>query len=357
MKKLTITIEDKQKSYDIIIGNNILSELQNIIDISAYTKIAVITDENIWQNWQQVIENALPSQTLHIILPPGEKAKTIDTIQIIWKKLLAPKFDRKSLIINFGGGVIGDMGGFAAATYMRGIDFINIPTTTLAQVDESVGGKTGIDFANIKNLIGTFNQPAKVIIDVATLNTLPKREFISGFAEIIKHGIIKDKAYFDFVTSKDPLSFTQIELVEIIEKSCEIKAEIVEKDEKEKNLRKLVNFGHTIGHAIEALSFETERPLLHGEAISIGMIAEAKIANKIGLLDKKDLEIIIKKLHDAGLPTEIPDFSIEKIIKKMQTDKKNVGGEINFTLIKQIGDGIINQIINEEIIKKSLAEK
>ncbi|HWY80035.1 MAG TPA: 3-dehydroquinate synthase [Candidatus Sulfotelmatobacter sp.] len=355
MKRITITIKQStEQAYDIVIGNNSITQLNKLIDLSAYTKIVLITDETIGKWWCKKLLKTLPPQSLPIILPSGEKAKTIKTIQIIWQELLAAGCDRKSVVINLGGGVICDMGSFAAATYMRGIDFINIPTTLLSQVDASVGGKTGFDFAEIKNLIGTFTQPKAVIIDVATLKTLPEREFISGFAEIIKHGLITDKNYFEKVTSKSPLSFSTDELIDIITRSCEIKSTIVEQDEIERDKRKLLNFGHTIGHAIESLCLKTDRPLLHGEAISIGMVAEAMLSQRIGLLNKNDVDLIKNKLANAGLPTTILHINYEKIVTKMKSDKKNVSGDIHFTLLKKIGEGVINQIVKENIIKNTL---
>ena len=259
-------------------------------------------------------------------------------------------------MINLGGGVIGDIGGFAASTYMRVTDFFYIPTTILSQVDESVGGKTMIDFQNVKNIVGTFCQPSAVIIDVETLKTLPKREIISGFAEIIKHGIIKDKNYFEKVTSKNPLDFSDDEMVEIITGSCKIKAVVVESDEKENGQRKLLNFGHTIGHAIEAVSLEKDSPFSHGEAISIGMIVEAYISHDKGILSQQDVETIITVLKNAGLPTVVPNFDIDQMITKMKSDKKNANGNINFTLLTKIGEGIINQTIDENDIKKTLSK-
>lgn len=355
MKQITITFPSQPThSYDISIGNNLLSNLSKILMVKQYSKIVVITDENVGKRWRSSLLSSLPSITSSLILPPGEKAKTIDSIQIIWKHLHDIGCNRKSLMINLGGGAITDMGGFAAATYMRGIDFINIPTTLLSQVDASVGGKTGIDFNGVKNLIGTFTQPKAVIIDVATLATLPKREFTSGFAEIIKHGLIKDKNYFEKVNTKHPLEFTQEELIEMISRSCEIKAQIVQSDETESEQRKMLNFGHTIGHAIEALSFETDNPLLHGEAISIGIAAESDIATRIGLLTKEDAVLIKKSLNDTGLPTIIPHFKSDDIIEKMKLDKKNAGRKINFTLLKQIGEGVINQTVNETVINEAL---
>ena len=272
---------------------------------------------------------------------------------MLWTAMHDAQLDRKSLVINLGGGVITDMGGFAASTYMRGIDFVNIPTTLLSQVDASVGGKTGINFAEIKNLIGTFNQPQAVIIDATTLETLSERELVAGFAEIIKHGLIKDKNYLKKVTSKSPLEFSQEELLEIIKGSCEIKASVVQQDETENGQRKILNFGHTIGHAIESLCLGNLRPLLHGEAISVGMVAEAALAKTKGLLSDEEIQVIKQSLFHAGLPISVRGLSVDEIYTKMLSDKKNTFNQINFTLLSGIGNALYNQTSNEETIKQA----
>lgn len=356
MKKLSIKLPaSKQRDYQIFIGVNVIDKIATLIDFTKYSKLFIITDQRVETLYLEKLKKHLPAQTVHLALPPGEQAKDITHLTNIWKTMIAKHLDRKSLVINLGGGVIGDIGGFAASTYMRGIDFINIPTTLLAQVDESVGGKTMIDFAGIKNIVGTFYQPAAVAIDIATLETLPRREFLSGFGEIIKCGLIKDKKFFETVTNKKPEDFSQKELTNIITKSCEIKAAIVQADETESDMRKLINFGHTIGHAVEALSLETNKPLLHGEAVSIGMVAESHLAGEIGLLKDEAIKTIREKLDASGLPTKIPDFPIDAMIEKMKSDKKNVGGAINFTLLTAIGEGVINQTASEATIRKVLA--
>lgn len=355
MKTLPISFPEQNRSYTIFVGKNILENLDKLIAVKKYSKLFVITDTNL-KKQLQIIENNLENEIVTYKINPGEKEKNIETVQKIWKAMLNSGLDRHSLVINLGGGVICDMGGFAASTYMRGVDFINIPTTLLSEVDASVGGKTGFDFGEIKNLIGNFTQPQAVIIDVTTLQTLPKREFLSGFAEIIKHGLILDKDYFEKVTSKNPLAFSKEELVEIIARSCEIKAAVVQNDEKESGNRKLLNFGHTIGHAVEALSLETDKPLLHGEAVSIGMVAEAMLAQELGLISASEVTVIQNVLKNAGLPITLPDFPIKTLITKMQSDKKNTGGKINFTLLKELGIGIINQTVLEKTINKVLTQ-
>jgi 3-dehydroquinate synthase len=355
MKELTISIPAIQKrEYQIYIGNNLIEKIASLFDFSSYSKIFIITDTIVEPLFLQLLLKSLPQKAAYIAIPPGEKAKHIEIVKNIWQAMYNAGLDRKSVVINLGGGVIGDMGAFAAATYMRGIDFINIPTTLLAQVDESVGGKLAIDFAGIKNLIGVFEQPVGVVIDIQTLKTLPKREFLASFVEIIKHGMIADKEYFKKVTNKYPLDFSDEELATIIKRSCEIKADFVESDETENGRRKTLNFGHTIGHAIEALKLETDQPLLHGEAVSIGIIAENEVAKEMGLLSEEDVEELQLSLQKAGQPISITGISIEEILKKMQSDKKNSFNKINFTLLDSIGNSVYNQIVPEEIIIKAI---
>ena len=355
MTSLDVTIQNQlTTTYPIYIGNYMLSTLSEHVDLSGYSKICILTDTNTAPHYLELVKQSLPDGTVSCIVEPGEKAKTIETTQHIWQTMIESGMDRKSLLINLGGGVIGDMGSFAASTYMRGIDFVNIPTTLLAQVDESVGGKTGIDLNAYKNIVGTFMQPAAVIIDVSTLTTLPDREFNSGFAEIIKHGLIIDKAYFNHVASKKPREFTEQELIEIIKRSCEIKRDIVQKDTKESGLRKLVNYGHTVGHAIESLMLETDKPLLHGEAVSIGMVVEAEIAASLGLIKADEMKTIEASLEQADLPITVPALEIEAIIAKTKSDKKNVGGKVHWTLLNGLGNASFNVQADESLLREAL---
>ncbi len=301
------------------------------------------------------LEKSFRKKLIKIIIPAGEKEKNIETVKIIWEKMFEMGLDRKSLVINLGGGVVCDMGGFAASTFMRGIDFLNIPTTLLAQVDAGVGGKTGIDFLNIKNGIGIFKDPIGTIIDVETLKTLPKRELTAAFGEIIKHGVISGREYFDLATSKKPGEFDQNELIEIIKQSIKIKSNIVKKDPKEDGLRKVLNFGHTIGHAIESLSWKTNKPLLHGEAVAIGMIIESNLASSNCVsCTAEDFLLIKKAIINAGLPIKIKMANSEEILKIILTDKKNIRGEILFSLPERIGKIVPNVRVPKELIKKSL---
>ena len=342
----------------IYIGSGTIEKIGTLYDLKRYSKIFVVSDKSVKPLLNKLLA-ALPPSTTSVILPVGEKQKSIRTIQKIWTAMHDAGCDRQSLVINLGGGVVGDMGGFAASTYMRGVEFLNVPTSLLAQVDASVGGKTGFNFDGIKNLIGTFDQPIGVLVDLEALADLPDREFISGFGEIIKHGLIWDKDHFMNATSKPPRKFTQKELTDIITQSIQIKTEIMQGDETEGGIRKLLNYGHTIGHAVEALSLETNKPLLHGEAVSIGMRAEALIAERQGLLARSDRKLIERALIKAGLPTT-DSASAVSILGKMQSDKKNRSGELNFTLPDGIGRALYDQKVPSSLLRdvlKALSKK
>lgn len=354
MKQLDLLLPIEEHTYSIFIGSGLLGRINTLINFSAYSKLFIITDRTIEKIQLPTLAKGLPHRFHVIALDAGEREKNIENTKAIWLELLRLGADRKSCIINLGGGVVGDLGGFVASTYMRGIDFIQIPTTLLAQVDASVGGKVAIDFADVKNLIGSFCQPKAVIIDPETLTTLTKAEFISGFGEIIKHGLIRDKKYFEFAVSKHPKSFTLTELEEIIEKSCRIKASIVEEDEKESGARKLLNFGHTVGHAIESLSHNTSRPLRHGEAISIGMVAEGKISVLSGSLKENEFQTIEAALIHAELPTKATGISQDIILSLIRADKKNNDGKILWTLLSGIGAALFNQEVDQAVIKSGI---
>ena len=348
----------------IIIGKNLLSKINKLFDFSKFSKIAVLTDENIQINLiSQIsqIKKSLNRDLIIITIPAGEKSgKNIETVKKIWKKMFELELDRQSLLINLGGGVICDMGGFAASTFMRGINFLNIPTTLLAQVDASVGGKTGIDFDEIKNAIGVFKNPIGVVIDVQTLKTLPKRELISAFGEIIKHGVISGREHFDLVTSKKPEGFDQKEIIKIIKQSIKIKSNIVKKDPKEiTGLRKVLNFGHTIGHAVESLSWKTNKPLLHGEAVAIGMVAESNLAClcqpvRTSGVRTRVAELVEKAVINAGLPANIHFIKSGDILKMILIDKKNTNKKILWSLPRRVGRVDINVEAPDDLVIKAI---
>lgn len=339
-----IKVKSKNKSYNIYIQKNILKEITNYIDFNKFSKVVILTDENVIRyNW---IKN-ISIKAEFIVIKYGEINKTLDTINYIWQSMNNLKMDRKSLLINVGGGGVCDLGGFCASTYMRGIEFIQIPTTLLAQIDASVGGKTGFDFNGGKNIIGTFAEPYAVIIDTATLSTLPKREYNSGMAEIIKYGIIYDKKFFHYLESKD------IDINHIIEKCCKIKAKIVAIDFKENGLRKILNFGHTIGHSIESISLKTQNPLLHGEAVAIGIMAISYIANKIRKITNVELKQIKNILLLYNLPISY-NCNLDDVYLGLFKDKKTIKNKIKFILPKGIGKCDIDIEVEENIIEEGI---
>lgn len=353
MKTLTITTPVTIATSTIHIQNGALAECSTILDSSAYSSVFVVSDEGAAHHLPKILKQ-LPPEANSLILPAGESNKTIAAVQAIWNALKNAGCDRQSLVINMGGGVVCDLGGFAASTYMRGITYANIPTTLLAQVDASVGGKNGCNAAGIKNLVGTFTQPRHVIIDPDLLATLPKRQLVAGFGEIIKHALIASESHAQKATAKQPSEFSPAELADIIAESCSIKQSIVADDITERGQRKKVNFGHTIGHAIESLSLKTDKPLLHGEAISIGMMAETYISEELGLIDSQVVQTVKSLLETAGLPTSYNGLNVSNIITKMKSDKKNSAGEINFTLLTKIGDCAIDQTASTPIIIAAL---
>lgn len=330
-----------------------LAFLAEIIASEKYSKVFVFTDGNTSALCLPVFQQMLGDYTGFDLIEtdPGEENKSIDFCIGIWKTLLDFEADRKCLMINLGGGVVTDMGGFAASTYKRGIDFINIPTTLLSQVDASVGGKTGIDIDNVKNMVGTFALPQAVFIEAEFLKTLPKRELLSGFAEMIKHGLIMDKAYYQDLKQSD---YEALDTRHIY-RSVEIKNEVVTEDPQEKGLRKILNFGHTIGHAIETHSLlNDEKPLTHGEAIAIGMICEAYLSFKNHTLAKEELTDICDYILALYPEYELKKNSFDQLIEFMQSDKKNEGGQIMFSLLHSIGSCDYNRSVSVNAIFESL---
>lgn len=330
-----------------------LAPLKNILDQNKYSKIFVFADTNTAEHCLPIFRSLLDDlEDFDIIeTDPGEENKNIDFCIGIWKTLLDFGADRKCLMINLGGGVITDMGGFVASTYKRGIDFINIPTTLLAQVDASVGGKTGIDIDNVKNMVGTFQLPQAVFIETIFLATLSKRELLSGFAEMIKHGLIADKAYYENLKTSNYQALSP----EDIYRSVEIKNKIVTEDPLEKGLRKILNFGHTIGHAIESYALNnSKKPLTHGEAIAIGMICEAYLAAKYCNLTLSELEDISQYILSIYPKYNIKEKSFDTLLGLMQSDKKNEDGQIMFSLLDTIGTCIFNCRVTTTDILNSL---
>ncbi|MEL6843932.1 MAG: 3-dehydroquinate synthase [Bacteroidota bacterium] len=337
--------------YPIKIGDRSLQQLQEHLQSEDFSQIMVIADENTAEHCYPILQAHLPPHYLCKI-PAGESHKNLGTCIYIWQQMTAAAFDRKALIINLGGGVIGDMGGFVAGTYKRGMRFIQIPTTLLSQVDASVGGKLGIDFQGFKNHIGLFREPEGVYIYPAFLQTLSKRELHSGFAEVFKHHLIADAEAWQSLKLLDSLD--KVNMAELIEHSVKVKAKIVEADPFEHGARKALNFGHTIGHAVESHFLTSETPLLHGEAIAIGMIAESFLSQKAGLLSPDqtgEIVAFIKRFYDFWA---IEEKYFEAICGLSLNDKKNQAGKILCTFLEDIGQFRINQKITAEDIAAGL---
>ena len=339
--------EITSSNYSVFIHPGIAKEINKFFRLNKnkYSGIFILVDENSLKYcYPQLVDQIESFKEAEIIeIESGEESKTIEVCAQIWSTLSEYGADRRSLFVNLGGGVIGDMGGFIASLFKRGIDFINIPTTLLAQVDASIGGKTGVDLDNLKNEIGVFNTPAAVFIDPAFLRTLDKRQLLSGFAEIIKHALIADPVYWKEVKTVD-LSVPE-ELEDLIEASVNIKNKIVLEDPKEKDIRKMLNFGHTIGHAIETFSLEQDHKttLLHGEAVAVGMICEAYLSNKICKLPKPGLEEITHFILGHYKNVTIGQMDFHRLVELMKHDKKNEKGDINFSLLSAIGKCEINK--------------
>jgi len=313
----------------------ITESLPEFLNSTQYSKVFVIADTNTRKYCYSLIKPLLPKHKL-VAVPNGEKHKILATCETIWESMTAAELDRHALVINVGGGVIGDMGGFCAAVYKRGIDFIQIPTTLLSQVDASVGGKLGIDFHGFKNHLGVFNIPKSVLIDPFFLKTLAEREVRSGFAEIVKHCLIADVAKWNQIRQND---FEEQNWADLIAHSVKIKEDIVNQDPTEKGLRKILNFGHTLGHAVETyfLSKSEKERLYHGEAIAVGMIMESYLSFKRNMIDRKTLIEIEEFIFATYGKVEIKPEDVEAIIALTRQDKKNRGSEVRFSLLEGAG--------------------
>ena len=331
--------------------NKILSALREALEQEQFSKIFVLTDENTHRYCLALIDEALPNQYIEISIHSGEENKTLDTCSHIWQSLTDKQADRHALMINLGGGVICDMGGFCARTYKRGIRFWNIPTTVLSQVDASVGGKLGIDFGVFKNHIGLFSEPDIVFLDPIFFKTLPEDEVTSGFAEMVKHCLIRDNAGYERLKQTE---IKKLDWQYWIPNSVRIKKAVVEEDPHEKGLRKILNFGHTIGHAVESYYMGTDHALKHGEAIAIGMIAEVYLSIKNCDLKESTGENIINYLLRTFPAQKIKDKDVAEIVKLASHDKKNKDGRINAVLIKAIGNPTIDSVITEDEIQEAL---
>ncbi len=358
MKQIKLNIKTKTQKYPIIIGSNLTSNISNIIRKNSinFRQCLIIIDKNIPKKFIFNIKKSLRQKKVYIyFFKANEINKNINFINIILEILLKKNFSRDDCIISVGGGITGDVSGFAASLFKRGLKFINLPTTLLSQVDSSIGGKTGVNSKYGKNLIGSFYQPNLVITDIQFLKSLSKREIICGYGEILKHSLISNKNFFIFLNKniKKVLNLSTPFIEKAIYESCKIKKIVVEKDEKEKGLRKILNFGHTFAHAYEA-SLGYNKKLNHGEAVILGIKTALNFSLKYSFLKKKEYELIVNHINDAGLPSSLNKFfslkDLNKILSFMTKDKKNKSSKINLILLKKIG----LPIFNKEYTKKNI---
>ena len=365
MKKIKLLVKTRSKKYPIIIGSNIIDKIPNILRSNniSFEKCLIVCDTKVPKNKLNILKKKIISkQKIIYYFKANEKNKNLKNINLILNKLFKYNFNRKDCIISMGGGITGDVSGFAASIFKRGLKFINIPTTLLSQVDSSIGGKTGVNNKYGKNLIGSFFQPDLVISDISILNSLPKREMICGYGEILKHSLISNENTFKYLNKNYSkiISLKSPFIEKAIADSCKIKRNIVELDEKEKNFRKALNLGHTFAHAYEAaLSYSNK--LNHGEAVILGIASSAKFSFENKILNRKDYNKILNHINYLKFSSHLKYYfkkkNINKIIKYMKSDKKNSSSKINLILIRKIGKVILGSTFNELVIKKFLIKE
>lgn len=347
----TLNVPLGDRSYDIHVGPGVIENAGALLkDVLRAPRAIIVTDENVAPHWLETLRSSLNNsdiKTRETILPPGEHTKSLEHLGKLLDNLLEGGIDRKTSLIALGGGVVGDLTGFAAATVMRGVDFVQVPTSLLAQVDSSVGGKTGIDTRHGKNLIGAFHQPRAVLADTKALDTLPRRELLCGYAEVVKYGVINDREFFDWLgtNGKAMIDGDSDLRREAILRSCATKAEIVSADEKEAGLRALLNMGHTFGHALEAqVGFDDD--LKHGEAVAIGMAMALELSVRLAMTSEDERDMLVDHLQAIGLPTDIKglvgdNWTSDALLEHMGRDKKTHDGKLTFILARAIGNSFI----------------
>ena len=348
-----------QNSYSIDIGAGILNQTgQMLKELGLNEKAVIITNPVVQKLYGELVDQSLVAagyKTTVLEVPDGEKYKSLESAGKLYQQLAEFGAERATPVLALGGGVIGDLAGFVAATYMRGVPFIQLPTTLLAQVDSSIGGKTAVNHGQLKNEIGAFYQPRVTISDIATLKTLSPAELISGLAEVIKHAVIKDEQFFIYLEQNlDRIKALDDNVLETIVMKCaQIKAEIVENDEKDMASRNILNFGHTVGHAVEAVS---NFQIAHGQAVAVGMVAAAKIAAELDLMDSVNVTGLERILQKAGLMTRLPKMEISRVIQTMRYDKKVRNDKIRFVLPRSIGQVFITDDVSSTVVEKVLRE-
>ena len=355
MKKVKVDLGGN--SYEVHIGAGLLAQTGLLLkERSLSGKAVIITDSTVKELYGDSLNQSLTGEGFSVItlsVPPGEEQKSLENAGRLYQGLVDAHAERTTPVLALGGGVIGDLSGFVAATYMRGVPFVQVPTTLLAQVDSSIGGKTAVDHGQLKNTIGVFYHPVMVVADIDTLKTLPENELASGLAEVIKSAAVRNRSLFNFLEmniNKARELHPEV-LEDIISETARIKAEIVAKDEREEGVRGILNFGHTVGHAIEAVSGFRYK---HGQAVAIGMMAAAKISSRMGILDKSEVLRLERLIIAAGLPAQMPELDKEKVTQAMQHDKKVRGDKIRFVLLKSIGNAFISDEVDPALVKEVL---
>ena len=339
---------------EILLSEHLTETLGKALDKCAYDKLFVLTDEHTRELCLPLVDTCLPAGRELITIAPGDCHKNLETLAYVWNELSNRKGTRRSLMLNLGGGMVTDLGGFAAATFKRGITYINIPTTLLAMVDASAGGKTGINFNGLKNEIGAFSPARFVLLDTEFLRSLDDENIRSGYAEMLKHGLISDTEHWAELLNFDPARPDYDALRSLVSRSVSIKERIVEQDPREKGIRKALNFGHTVGHAYESLSFRKGRPLLHGHAVAAGIVSELYLSHKHCNFPMEKLSQVVYYIKEYYPPFAFDCEDYETLYELMRHDKKNEGDAINFTLLGQIGDVRLNQQLKKEEILASL---
>jgi len=354
----TLNVDLGERSYPIYIGEGLLRRSELLLPCLAQNKAAVVTNTTVAELYLSSLTAVLGKQgveVVQVVLPDGEKYKNWETLNLIFDALLSHHCERKTALLAMGGGVIGDLAGFAAAVYLRGVPYIQIPTTLLAQVDSSIGGKTAINHPQGKNLIGAFYQPKLVLADTATLKTLPEREFSAGLAEVIKYGLIRDASFFDWLERnlEKLLKHDAEAITYAIRRSCENKATVVAADEHESGMRALLNLGHTFGHAIETGT--GYGAWLHGEAIAAGTLLAARLSRRMGLIGETEVGRIANLYRRAKLPLSAPDFGVKRYLQLMGLDKKVEHGRNRFVLLKKIGEAFITADVPQQALTATLS--
>ncbi len=356
---VNLNLKNPDTSYQIFIESDLLPAVgSHLCDIMQPSKATVLTDSRVARLYLDVLLSSLTDAGFDcatVVLPPGEAQKSLESARHLYDRMLDHGCDRSSVVAALGGGVIGDLAGFVAATYMRGVALVQVPTSVVAQVDSSIGGKTAVDLPRGKNLVGAFHHPSAVFADVSTLATLPREEFAAGMAEAVKSGVILDAELFAFLEKEldDILAADREALVHVVTRCCELKADVVTKDPMEKTgWRAVLNYGHTVGHALEALS--GYRGYRHGEAVSIGMVVAARLAEAVGIGTKESRERQTRLLARLGLPVEMPDIDVQQLVEHMAYDKKSRGGKPSFVLCPDIGKVEMSVQVPDDVILKVL---